>query len=49
MITNIEKKEKLEKMEEAKKEQAKQELMSDAISRLYKNKKQFDNSKNTKH
>jgi len=43
-LSNIEKK---EKKEQEIKEQEKLEVMSDAIAKLYKNKTQYDNSKNT--
>jgi len=42
------KEKKKETFEEKKIREAKEKLQSDAISRLYKNKKQFDNSKNSK-
>lgn len=44
-IFNTEKKIKLE---EKRKEMEKLKLQSDAIAKLYQNKKPFDNSKNTK-
>jgi len=46
-INNIEKKKK-EKFEEKQQREASEKLQSEAIAKLYKNKKQFDNSKNTK-
>lgn len=45
MITTIEKKES-EKQKELEKERE-LEIQTEAIARLYKNKKQFDNSRNT--
>ena len=45
-INSIEKKEKIEKERQ---EEEKLRIQSEAIAKLYKNKQQIDNSKNTRH